>query len=115
MKNILMMCLTTKMMLVMLTASGKDAAAEPDNVPVGKVVVNIEGTVTAIDENEITLDSGKIVVISSDTFFAGDPDTNNAVSKEILVGNFIQGFTEDDPDAEKINAVNIYCNLAPNK
>ena len=43
MKNILMMCLTTMMMLVMLTACGKDAAAEPDNVPVGNVVVNIDG------------------------------------------------------------------------
>ena len=58
------------------------------------------------------MDNGKGVVISSDTVFAGDSDTNNAVNEEIVVGNFIQGYTEDDPDAEKVTAVRIYCNCA---
>lgn len=42
----------------------------------------------------------------------GDPDTNNAVSKEIVVGNFIQGYTKDDPGSKRVSADKIYCDAA---
>ena len=112
MKKIVSLCLAAMMAFGLLTACGNNTASAPNDGATGKVVVNIEGTVTAVNGNEITLDGGKIVVISSDTVFAGDPDTNNAVSEEIVVGNFIQGYTADDPDAEKVSAGKIYCNSA---
>lgn len=110
MKKIVSLCLVAMMAFGVLAACGNNTASTPNDGATGKVVVNIEGTVTAVNGNEVTLDSGKIVVISSDTVFAGDPDTNNAVSEEIAVGNFIQGYTADDPDAEKVSAGKIYCN-----
>ena len=112
MKKIVSLCLAAMMLAGALTACGSNTAATPNTGTKGKVVVNIEGTVTAVNENEVTLDSGKIVVISSETVFAGDLDTNNAVSEKIVVGNFIQGYTADDPDAEKVSASKIYCNSA---
>ena len=112
MKKIVSMCLAAMMLVGVLTACGSNTAAPTNTGTKGKVVVNIEGTVTAVNENEVTLDSGKIVVISSETVFAGDIDTNNAVSEKIVVGNFIQGYTADDPDAEKVSASKIYCNSA---
>lgn len=110
MKKIFSFGAAAMMMLGMLTACEDSTAAAPDTGLAGKVVVNIEGTVIAADGNEITLDSGRIVVISDDTVFAGDPDTDNAVSEDIAIGNFIQGYTEDDPEAEKVSAETIYCN-----
>ena len=82
------------------------------SVTAGKVIVNFEGVVTAVNENEITLENGKIIVISSDTVFAGDPDTNNSVSEDIVVGNFVQGYTKDDPESDKVSADKIWCNVA---
>ena len=111
MKKIVSVCLAVVMLVVVFAACGEKTAETLEEATMGKVVVNIEGTVTAVNGNEVTLDSGKIVVISDETVFAGDPDTNNAVSDEIVVGNFIQGYT-DDPDAEKVSAVTIYCNSA---
>lgn len=87
-------------------------SANAGGTSASKVVVNFEGTVTAVNGDEVMLENGKIVVISSDTVFAGDPDTNNAVSKEIVVGNFIQGYTKDDPDSKRVSADKIYCNAA---
>lgn len=112
MKKILAMCLAAVMVFATLTACGSNASVTPEAGATGKVVVNIEGTVTAVNGSELTLDSGKIVVISADTVFAGDRDTNNAVSDDIAVGNFIQGYTKDDPDAERVAADKIYCNTA---
>ena len=112
MKKIASLCLAAMMLVGALTACGNNTAATPNSGTTGKVVVNIEGTVTAVNGSEITLGSGKIVVITSDTVFAGDPDTNNAISEAIVVGNFIQGYTADDPDAEKVSAGKIYCNSA---
>lgn len=115
MKKVVTMCLAAMMALVMLIGCGNAAPTEPDVKPTGKVVVNIEGTVTAVADGEITLDSGKVVVISEDTVFAGDPDTNNQVSDQINVGNFIQGYTSDDPSLDKVNAAKIYANRAPQR
>lgn len=112
MKKVVSLCLAALMMFGVLTACGSNTAATPTGSTTGKVVVNIEGTVTAVDGDEITLDSGKIVVISSDTVFTSDPDTNKTISDEILFGNFVQGYTGDDPDAERVSADKIYCNSA---
>ena len=112
MKKLLAACLAAVMAFGTLTACGSNASVTPDGGTTGKVVVNIEGTVTEVNGNELTLDSGKIVVISADTVFAGDRDTNNAVSEDIAVGNFVQGYTKDDPDAERVSADKIYCNTA---
>ena len=32
--------------------------------------------------------------------------------EEIAVGNFIQGYTKDNPDANQVSADKIYCNIA---
>lgn len=115
MKKMACICMVALMALSALVGCSTAGTTSSDNesgTPTGKVVVNFEGTVTGISGDEVTLENGKIVVISSNTVFAGDPDTNNAVSKEIVVGNFIQGYTEDDPDAEKVSAEKIYCNAA---
>lgn len=103
MKKLVTICLAALMLLSALTAC-ESTASKPDAGATGKVVVNIEGTVTAVDGSEITLDSGKVVVISTDTRFMGD--TNG----DFAVGNFVQGYTADDPDADVVTAVKIYCN-----
>ena len=78
-----------------------------------KPVINFEGVVTAVDGDRITLKDGKVILITDDTAFGGDPDTNNAVSDNIQVGNFIQGYTEGDADAEEVTANRIWTNEAP--
>lgn len=116
MKKMICICMAALMALSALTGcstGGNTGAQNPADPPSAKVVVNIEGTVTAVNGEEVTLDSGKVVLISSDTVFAGDPDTNNAVSQEIAVGNFIQGYTQDDPDADRVSAHKIWTNTAP--
>lgn len=109
MNKIACICLAALMALSALTGC-TPKSTNVDSAQNSKVVINFEGTVTAVNEEEITLENGKIIVISSDTVFAGDPDTNNAVSEEIAVGNFIQGYTKDDPDADRLSAGKIYCN-----
>ena len=78
-----------------------------------KPVINFEGVVTAVDGDRITLKDGKVILITDDTAFGGDLDTNNVVSDNILVGNFIQGYTEDDTDAEEVTANRIWTNETP--
>lgn len=75
-----------------------------------KPVINFEGVVTAVEGNRVTLESGTIILITENTEFAGDPDTGNAVSKEIFVGNYIQGYTEDNIDAAEVTANKIWSN-----
>lgn len=115
MKKLVCICMAALMTLFTLVGcsiEGTVSSGNAGSTSTGKVVVNFEGTVTAINGDEITLENGKIIVISSDTIFAGDPDTNNAVSEEIIVGNFIQGYTDDDPDSEQVSAEKIYYNTA---
>lgn len=109
MKKILGLCLAAVMVFGVLTACN-NTPIKSDGKTAGKVVVNIEGTVTSVDGSKITLDNGKRVTVSPDTIFAGDPDTNIVVSKNIVVGNFIQGYTKDDADSEQVSADKIYCN-----
>lgn len=103
MKKLVTIFLAAVMLLGALTAC-ESPASKPDAGATGKVVVNIEGTVTAVDGSEITLDSGKVVVVSGDTRFMGD------AGDDFAVGNFVQGYTADDPDADVVNAAKIYCN-----
>ena len=94
-----------------------DEGAVTDNIsdrPTNlKPVINFEGVVTAVDGDRITLKDGKVILITDDTAFGGDPDTNNVVSDNIQVGNFIQGYTEDDTDAEEVTANRIWTNETP--
>lgn len=113
-KKIACTCLIAFMSLAALTGCSADempASEIVSEAPTGKVVVNFEGVVTAVNGDEISLENGKIVVISTDTVFVGDPDTSNGVSEEILVGNFIQGYTKDNIENEKVSAGKIYCNV----
>lgn len=94
-----------------------DEGAVTDNIsdrPTNlKPVINFEGVVTAVDGDRITLKDGKVILITDDTAFGGDLNTNNVVSDNIQVGNFIQGYTEDDTDAEKVTANRIWTNETP--
>ena len=82
------------------------------NIPVGnlKPVINFEGVVTAVEGGNVTLEDGTIVIITDETKFMGDPDTGSVVSEDIMAGNFIQGYTEDDANAEEITASKIWTN-----
>ena len=113
MRKVLSVCVAVLTAIVVMTGCGSAKQENPMEGTLGKVAVNIEGTISAVDGDEITLDNGKVVVISKDTVFAGDPDTNSQVSNEFAVGNFIQGYTSENPDAEKVTATNIYINEAP--
>ena len=81
--------------------------------PAQKPVINFEGVVTAVDDDTITLSDGKTVIITDDTIFASDPDSDAAVSKDVAVGNYIQGYTADNVDANEVTASNIWTNDAP--
>ena len=81
--------------------------------PAQKPVVNFEGVVTAVDDDTITLSDGKIVIITDETIFASNPDSDAAVSEDIAVGNYIQGYTADDADADEMVASNIWTNDSP--
>lgn len=97
MKKLVCICMAALMTLSTMVGCSPADTTSADNAgsaPTGKVGVNFEGTVTAVNGDEVTLESGKIIVISSDT------------------GNFVQGYTEDDPDSERVSADKIYCNLA---
>lgn len=110
MKKAVSMCLVAVSVFAILTGCGRNAQAEPDDSTSGGVVVNIEGTVSAVDGNQILLDSGKILVISEDTVFVDN--TGGQVSDKFEVGNFVQGYTNDDPTLDKVTAVYIYSNVA---
>lgn len=69
------------------------------------IAINIEGVVTEIDGNKVTLDTGKVVIITEDTLFETQ-DIGEVVEIEniIEIGNYIQGFTSGDPEAEEVIA-----------
>lgn len=79
--------------------------------PMAKVLVNISGKVVSIDGNKITLDNNLVILIDDNTIFADDPDCGSKeVSKEFIIGNFVQGYTSDDLSQEVVTADNIYSN-----
>lgn len=110
MKKVVSMCLIAVSVFAVLTGCGRNTQAKPDDSTSGGVVVNIEGTVSAVDGNQILLDSGKILVISEDTVFTDN--TGGQVSDKFEVGNFVQGYTNDDPTLDKVTAAYIYSNVA---
>ena len=95
-------------LLAVSLLSGCAGPAQP--AAAQKPAVNFEGVVTAVDGGSVTLEDGTTVLITDGTVFAGDPDTANAVSADIAVGNFLQGYTADDVNAAQITAGNIWTN-----
>ena len=106
------LCLVLVGSVVLMQRDPEPAGVETEQSTIMlKPVINFEGVVTAVEGNRVTLESGKIVLITEDTEFGGDPDTGNAVSEEILVGNYIQGYTEDDVDGAEVTAIKIWSNI----
>ena len=97
----------------LLAGCSAGAADAPNDSAAQKPVINIEGVAAAVEEGTVTLDSGKVVLITEETQFAPDPDSDGTVSRDIAVGSFIQGYTADDPDAETVTASRIWTNIAP--
>lgn len=93
-------------------ADATGAATEPemtvgtiahDDVPTdGKIMVNFEGRVTAIKDDQATLDSGKTVIIDNETSVKKPDGSDTTVS----VDDYIQGYTED-PENDTIHALSI--------
>ncbi len=78
------------------------------------IAINIEGAVAEVDGNKITLDSGKVILITADTVFeTQDVGDSVAINDKIEVGNFIQGFTSGDAEANEVTADVINTNEAP--
>ena len=113
MKKVVSICLA---LLVAITASAMLASCgnaetsaevtKPVGLPTGKIVVNFEGTVVAVDENSVTLDNGQTVVFDEDTVFT---DVNGEVENAVLAeGDLVQGYTADEPTAEKITAQRVH-------
>ena len=96
-------------------APNENISANEESTISMKPVINFEGVVTAVENQRITLDSGKVIIITEETAFGGDLDTNNAVSTEILVGNYIQGYTADNAEGAELTANNIWTNVASEK
>lgn len=114
MKKLVCICMAAMMAFTTLQGCSTASTNSSDDVndaATGKVVVNIEGTVTAVNGDEVSLGNGKTVIISEETVFVSDPDTNHVVSEEIVIGNFIQGYTKDDPDSGQVIADKIYSNV----
>lgn len=106
------------LLALLMTAGCGNAPMEPTPGPggegaSGKPVINFEGVVTEAGEESVTLKDGTVVLITGDTAFAGDEGMGTAVSRDILVGNFIQGYTEDDATEGTITADTIWTNQAP--
>jgi len=59
MKKALILCLAVLMALTALVGCNSTAKPETNEKTTGKVVINIEGTVTAVNGGELTLDSGR--------------------------------------------------------
>ncbi|WP_432626394.1 hypothetical protein [Brotaphodocola sp.] len=92
------------------TMTVQTIAHDDSKVTSYKPAINFEGKVSSVDGQVITLEDGKKILITEDTGFGGDPDTNNEVSREILPGNFIQGYTDDQPEQDEVTAVQIWTN-----
>ena len=75
------------------TPPNKEADISSVGAPVRNVkpVINFEGRVTEVEENHVTLDTGKIVRIAEDTAVT-TPDGNSGTIHE---GDYIQGYAEN--------------------
>ena len=79
------------------TSSGTAATAPAG----GKLAVNFEGRVSAVEDGKVTLEDGRIV--RTDDAYIYAPDGSAAA---IAVGDYIQGHA-DDPGAAELNATAI--------
>lgn len=95
-----------------LLAGCSAQAQQPDRTDTTnqKPVISFEGTVAAVKDGVVTLEDGAAVLITEDTVFGGDPDSDNAVSRDIQPGNFIQGYTPDDTKDSPVTAQRIWTN-----
>ncbi|MBO2945258.1 hypothetical protein JJQ72_14865 [Paenibacillus sp. F411] len=109
MKKLLVLALVGAMTLSTMAGCSQQTAesigTSETGTVMGDIAINIEGVVSEIDGNRITLDSGKVVIINDDTAF----ETLNVgetveIDDEIKVGNYIQGFTSGDAEANEVTA-----------
>ena len=113
MKRIVLLSIASMMTFGMLTGcSGQSDSTPPSTVSAvedaptttmtGKISVNFEGRVSKVEAGRITLDTGKVVLISEQTEIK-DPQGQ---ATEISVGDYIQGYATD-PESAELDAQNI--------
>ncbi|PWW00950.1 hypothetical protein DFQ01_11197 [Paenibacillus cellulosilyticus] len=99
----------------------EDEAQDSEAKPAvqGKVAVNIDGVISEVSEDGNSFKVGDLwVTVTQETKMGIDGPTTAAPSEELLqkefkVGNIVSGFTTDDVSTGKVNATNIYNNMAP--
>lgn len=85
--------------------SQPDAQTAPA-APTGKVRINFEGRITAVEGDRVTLDSGKVVVLTESTLFT---IPQGAADRALLTeGAYIQGYTADGPEAAEFTAEQVH-------
>lgn len=100
-----------------LIAPEKDGEAKP--AIKGKAAVNIDGVISEVSEDGKSFKVGDLwVTVTPETKLGIDGPTAAEPSEELLqkefkVGNIVSGFTTDDVGTGKVNATNIYNNIAP--
>lgn len=111
-KHIAFCMLATLLTFSLLTGCAQKPTGDgSDEQASTKPVISFEGVVTDVTDGVVTLENGQKIQITEDTAF-GDLDAQDAVSSDIRPGNYIQGYTTDDADAEQVTAGNIWTNEA---
>ena len=88
-----------------ITAARICANLAPAFAP-GRIMVNYEGRITAVDGNRVTLDNGKTLIITRDTVFS---IPQGVVERVILTeGQYIQGYTPDNPEDSELTAARLH-------
>ncbi|MBD3921708.1 hypothetical protein H8B09_23280 [Paenibacillus sp. PR3] len=102
------------------TPSSPPGVTETTKPPtMGKVAVNIDGIISEVSADGKSFKVGDLwVTVTPETKMGIDGATAAAPSEELLqkefkVGNIVSGFTTDDLSTGKVNATNIYNNMAP--
>ncbi|MBB3110877.1 hypothetical protein FHS18_002944 [Paenibacillus phyllosphaerae] len=96
---------------------GETSEAKP--AITGKMAVNIDGVISEVSADGKSFKVGELwVTVTPETKLGIDGPTAAAPSEELLqkefkVGNIVSGFTTDDVSMGKVNATNIYNNMAP--
>ena len=87
-----------------MTAAGIWVNLAPTYFP-GKLQINFEGRVTNLADDQVTLDSGTVILLTENTIFHIPQGT---VSHIILTeGAYLQGYTVDDPQAAVLTAASV--------
>ena len=85
----------------------------------GKARVNIDGVISEVSADGKSFKVGDLwVTVTPETKMGIDgptaaPPSEEMLQKEFKVGNIVSGFTTDDVSTGKVNATNIYNNMAP--